>query len=97
MSTPSPILGPDGAPIAASKPITMQELLDRAAQEWKFKHRDEAFVLVLNAIAMISHGTGQALQKTEAVLELVKDMNEQMEKLKSPESDEHQNKDNPVQ
>jgi len=77
--------------------VTMQELLDRAAEEWKFKRRDEAFMLVLNAIAMISRGVGQALQKTEGTLELMKEMNEQLAKLNPPASDEHKNNDNPIQ
>jgi hypothetical protein len=66
MKQPSPIILPPGVKMPKpSPPTTMKQLLDRADHEWKFKRKDEAFVLVLNALAMMSEGVAQSLNEIE--------------------------------
>lgn len=56
----------NGATPPPPGPTTMQELLDSAQEDWKFKRKDEAFVKVLGALAMISQGVGTAMKTSEA-------------------------------
>jgi len=65
----SPILKPNGAHAESTKPATMQDLLDSAHEDWKFKRKDEAFAKVLNAISMVSIGTAQCMKAVEAATE----------------------------
>lgn len=53
------------------KPQTMQELLDSAHNDWKFKRRDEAFMKVLNAMAMMSQGVAQCMSITHEMKSLL--------------------------
>lgn len=46
----------------------MEELLTSAQTDWKFKRKDEAFIKVLGALAMISQGTGSAMATAEAAM-----------------------------
>lgn len=50
------------------KPKTMEELLGQAHNDWKFKRRDEAFMKVLNALAMMSAGVAKAMKDSEEAL-----------------------------
>lgn len=66
-----PIHFENGAP-PPPKPIqTMEELLDSAQTEWKCKRKDEAFVKVLGAMAMMSAGVAQAMKTAEAAVKEV--------------------------
>jgi hypothetical protein len=49
----------------SQKPESMADLLNSAHNDWKFKRKDEAFMKVLNALAMISTGTAQAMRAIE--------------------------------
>lgn len=52
----------NGAP---QGPQTMEDLLNSAQTDWKFKRKDEAFIKVLGALAMISQGVAQAMKVAE--------------------------------
>lgn len=54
----------NGAP-QPQGPQTMEDLLDSAQTDWKFKRKDEAFIKVLGALAMISQGVAQAMKVAE--------------------------------
>lgn len=49
----------------------MTDLLNSAEQDWKFKRKDEAFIKVLGALAMISQGTGTAMKMSELAMQEV--------------------------
>ena len=53
-------------------PLTMQELLDQAHNDIKFKRRDEAMFKILNAISMVSVGTAQCMKSVNGLVEYVK-------------------------
>ncbi len=57
----------NGEPPQQEKPQSMEDLLGQAHNDWKFKRRDEAFMKVLNALAMMSTGVAQAMKKTEEI------------------------------
>ncbi len=55
----------NGEPPPTEKPQSMEDLLGQAHNDWKFKRRDEAFMKVLNALAMMSTGVAQAMKTVE--------------------------------
>jgi hypothetical protein len=52
-------------------PQTMQELLDQAHNDIKFKRRDEAMFKILNAVSMVSVGTAQCMKSVNGLVEYV--------------------------
>lgn len=79
--------GPNGAPPPG--PQTMEELLNSAETDWKFKRKDEAFVKVLGALAMISQGVATAMKTSEAALAEVQALKSKVPG--SPENPENPN------
>ena len=55
----------------------MEELLNAAQTDWKFKRKDEAFAKVLGALALISAGTGKAIKTAEDALAAVEELKKQ--------------------
>lgn len=49
----------------------MQELLDKAHNDIKFKRRDEAMLKIIDAISMISVGTAQCMKSVNGLVEYV--------------------------
>lgn len=67
---------PNGTTPPNDPPITMQDLLDRAHNDWKLHRKDACIMKLLSAMAMMSAGvaeamktSGQALQVAQLALE----------------------------
>lgn len=65
------IITPNGHPPEPDKPMTMQELLNSAHNDWKFKRKDEAFMKVLSAMALMSAGVAQAMKMADEAKALI--------------------------
>lgn len=63
---------PTGTKPPDEAPETMQELLDKAHNDWKFQRKDQAFMRVLSALAMMSQGVAQAMTTSEQALKVAK-------------------------
>lgn len=57
--------------VKSQPPQTMQELLDKAHNDIKFKRRDEAMLKIIDAISMISVGTAQCMKSVNGLVEYV--------------------------
>lgn len=69
-----PIHFENGAPPPPPPILTMEELLDSAERDWKFKRKDEAFAKVLGAMALISQGVAQSMKTAEMALKEVEEL-----------------------
>lgn len=69
-----PIHFENGAPPPPPPILTMEELINSAQTDWKFKRKDEAFAKVLGALALISQGTAQAMKTAEMALKEVEEL-----------------------
>lgn len=75
--------GPNGD--QPQQPLGMEDLLNSAEKDWKFKRKDEAFVKVLGAMAMMSQGVAQAMKVAELAMKEVEELEARLANLKQRE------------
>lgn len=52
-------------------PVSMDDLLSRAQNLWRFKKRDEAFRLVIAGMRLLSHGTSMLVKDVTEIKKAV--------------------------
>lgn len=63
---------PTGARPADDPPMSMEELLGKANNDWKLARKDQAIARILTALAMISQGTAESMKTANQALQVAK-------------------------
>lgn len=61
---------PNGVPPPNDPPLTMQELLDRASNDWNLARKDACIMKLLSAMAMMSQGVAEAMKTSNQAIQI---------------------------
>lgn len=61
---------PNGATPPNDPPQTMEDLLGRAHNDWKFKRKDACIMKLLAAMAMMSAGVAEAMKTANQAIQI---------------------------